>query len=63
MTWRPPIPIKELQDLFWVEATKYQVLPLDASALTRFILPAQLRRRARRVHLWSHSLREQKGMV
>jgi arylsulfatase len=25
--------------LFWVEATKYQVLPLDASALTRFILP------------------------
>src|SRR5262249_49106239 len=27
------------QDLFWVEAAKYQVLPLDASALTRFILP------------------------
>jgi hypothetical protein len=25
--------------LFWVEAAKYQVLPLDASALTRFILP------------------------
>ena len=30
--------LKELQDLFWVEAAKYQVLPLDASALTRFIL-------------------------
>ena len=41
MTCRPPIPdkLKELQDLFWVEAAKYQVLPLDASALTRFILP------------------------
>ena len=34
-----PAKLKELQDLFWVEATKYQVLPLDASALTRFILP------------------------
>ena len=34
-----PDKLKELQDLFWVEATKYQVLPLDASALTRFILP------------------------
>ncbi len=31
--------LKELQDLFWVEAAKYHVLPLDASALTRFILP------------------------
>ena len=41
MTLQPPIPekLKELQDLFWVEAAKYQVLPLDASALTRFILP------------------------
>ena len=34
-----PGKLKELQDLFWVEAAKYQVLPLDASALTRFILP------------------------
>ena len=34
-----PDKLKELQDLFWVEAAKYQVLPLDASALTRFILP------------------------
>jgi arylsulfatase len=32
-----PEKLKELQDLFWVEAAKYQVLPLDASALTRFI--------------------------
>ena len=34
-----PAKLKELQDLFWVEAAKYQVLPLDASALTRFISP------------------------
>ena len=34
-----PDKLKELQDMFWVEAAKYQVLPLDASALTRFIAP------------------------
>ena len=36
-----PIPrsSRNLQDLFWLEAAKYQVLPLDASALTRFIAP------------------------
>ena len=34
-----PEKLQELQDMFWIEATKYQVLPLDASALTRFILP------------------------
>jgi arylsulfatase len=34
-----PKKLAELQDLFWVEAAKYQVLPLDASALTRFIAP------------------------
>ena len=46
MTFQPQIPdkLKELQDLFWVEAAKYQVLPLDASALTRFIpAPSQHR--------------------
>ena len=31
-----PAKLKELQDLFWVEAQKYQVLPLDASGFTRF---------------------------
>jgi arylsulfatase len=34
-----PQRLKELQALFWVEARKYQVLPLDASALTRFVAP------------------------
>ena len=27
-----PAKLKELENLFWVEASKYQVLPLDASA-------------------------------
>ena len=34
-----PGKLTELQDLFWVEAAKYNVLPLDASALTRFLAP------------------------
>ncbi|CAN7759844.1 arylsulfatase [Mesorhizobium sp. LjNodule214] len=34
-----PTKLTELQDMFWIEAAKYQVLPLDASALTRFIAP------------------------
>jgi arylsulfatase len=34
-----PAKLKELQDLFWIEADKYQVLPLDASGLERLISP------------------------
>ena len=34
-----PAKLKELQDLFWQEAQKYQVLPLDASVATRLITP------------------------
>jgi arylsulfatase len=34
-----PAKLKELQDLFWTEAAKYQVLPLDASVATRVITP------------------------
>ena len=34
-----PKKLKELQDLFWIEAAKYQVLPLDASVATRVIAP------------------------
>ena len=34
-----PAKLKELQDLFWSEAEKYQVLPLDASVATRVITP------------------------
>jgi arylsulfatase len=34
-----PKQLKELQDLFWKEAAKYQVAPLDASVATRLITP------------------------
>ncbi len=34
-----PTKLKELQDMFWIEASKYQVLPLDASAMTRALAP------------------------
>jgi arylsulfatase len=34
-----PAKLKELESLFWVEANKYQVLPLDASFATRVVAP------------------------
>jgi arylsulfatase len=34
-----PQKLKQMQDLFWEEARKYQVLPLDASAVSRFVQP------------------------
>jgi arylsulfatase len=33
-----PAKLEELQDLFWVEASKYQVLPLDASGFSRYLI-------------------------
>jgi arylsulfatase len=34
-----PGKLKELQALFWEEAKKYQVLPLDDSVATRLVMP------------------------
>src|SRR5271167_834380 len=34
-----PAKLKELQKLFWQEADKYQVLPLDNSVVTRLVIP------------------------
>lgn len=34
-----PGKLKDLQDLFWIEASKYQVLPLDASVAARLVTP------------------------
>jgi arylsulfatase len=34
-----PAKLKIMQDLFWVEAAKYNVLPLDASVATRVVVP------------------------
>jgi arylsulfatase A-like enzyme len=36
---RMPEKLKELQDIFYVEARKYDVLPLDNSTLERFLTP------------------------
>jgi arylsulfatase A-like enzyme len=34
-----PAKLKELEPLFWAEAQKYQVLPLDATVATRLVAP------------------------
>jgi arylsulfatase len=34
-----PAKLKEMENLFWAEAKKYQVLPLDATVATRLITP------------------------
>ena len=34
-----PEKVKEMSDLFWTEAAKYQVLPLDSSVATRLVQP------------------------
>jgi arylsulfatase len=39
LTAKLPAKLKELQELLWVEAAKYQVLPLDASVATRLVAP------------------------
>ena len=51
-----PDKLKELQDLFWVEATKYQVLPLDASVATRLVAPRPSITAGRRVFTWTQPL-------
>jgi hypothetical protein len=34
-----PEKLKEMQEIFWIEAAKYQVLPLDDSRTARFLAP------------------------
>jgi hypothetical protein len=48
-----PGKLKELQDLFWAEAAKYQVLPLDASVATRLVEPRPNLTAGRNVFTWS----------
>src|SRR5262249_27461704 len=48
-----PSKLKELQNLFWAEAAKYQVLPLDASVATRLITPKPSLTAGRTVFTWS----------
>jgi arylsulfatase len=48
-----PEKLKELQDLFWVEANKYQVLPLDATVATRIVAPRPSLAAGRTQFTWS----------
>jgi arylsulfatase len=47
-----PDKVKELEKLFWVEATKYQVLPLDATVATRIVAPRPSLSAGRNVFTW-----------
>ncbi len=51
-----PEKLAELQQLFWVEAAKYQVLPLDASVATRLIAPRPGLTAGRHEFSWSGEL-------
>jgi arylsulfatase len=51
-----PEKLKELQDLFWKEAEKYQVLPLDATLLERLITPRPSVSAGRNVFTWTRPL-------
>jgi arylsulfatase len=51
-----PQKLKLMQDLFWVEAAKYNVLPLDASVATRVVMPKPSLAAGRRVFTYSGEL-------
>jgi arylsulfatase A-like enzyme len=51
-----PAKLKELQDLFWKEAQKYQVLPLDSTVVTRLITPRPSITAGRNVFTWTAPL-------
>jgi arylsulfatase A-like enzyme len=51
-----PEKLKELQEIFWQEAKKYQVLPLDASVATRLVTPRPSITAGRNVFTWTAPL-------
>ena len=51
-----PARLKEMQDLFWTEAAKYQVLPLDSTVVTRLITPRPSITAGRNVFTWTAPL-------
>jgi arylsulfatase len=51
-----PEKLKELEKLFWQEAKKYQVLPLDASVATRLVTPRPSLTAGRNVFVWTQPL-------
>src|SRR5215472_13558372 len=48
-----PAKLKELENLFWTEAAKYQVLPLDATVATRVVSPRPSLAAGRTEFTWS----------
>ena len=48
-----PAKLKELENLFWAEAAKYQVLPLDATVATRVVAPRPSLAAGRTEFTWS----------
>jgi arylsulfatase len=51
-----PAKLRELEALFWSEAKRYQVLPLDASFSTRFIAPRPSLAAGRTQFTWSGTI-------
>src|SRR5262249_47495883 len=51
-----PDKLKELEAMFWVEAAKYQVLPLDATVGTRVIAPRPNLAAGRTEFAWSGTI-------
>jgi arylsulfatase A-like enzyme len=51
-----PEKLKEMQDLFWQEAEKYQVLPLDSTVATRLVTPRPSITAGRNVFTWTGPL-------
>lgn len=51
-----PEKLKELKDLFWKEAEKYQVLPLDSTVVTRIITPRPSLSAGRNVFTWTQPM-------
>ncbi|MEP9348616.1 arylsulfatase [Xanthobacter sp. KR7-225] len=51
-----PAKVKELEAIFWQEAKKYQVLPLDATVATRLVTPRPSVTAGRDVFSWTRPL-------
>jgi arylsulfatase A-like enzyme len=56
VAFKHPEKLKEMQRLFWQEAEKYQVLPLDATVATRLIAPRPSITAGRSVFTWTAPL-------
>src|SRR5208283_1727596 len=51
-----PEKLKQMQDLFWAEAKKYQVLPLDSTVATRLVTPRPSITAGRTTFTWTQPM-------